>query len=88
MKQCLIITNNYVTKFDEIMSKMEPKEHISSTDDRNNDSGISSGTADSDSDSADEKSDDITIQIAKIDALLEKINDENQKTKEIAGTIR
>ena len=74
--------NNYVTKFDEIMSKMEPKEHISSTDDRNTDSGISSGTADSDADSVDEKFDDITTQIAKIDGLLLKRNDENQKTKE------
>lgn len=60
------------------MSKMERKENITNTDD----SGISSGTADSDADSADEKSDDVSTQIAKIDALLVKINDENQKTKE------
>ena len=58
----------------------------SRSEDSNNDSGISdgsSGATDSDGESADEKVDkNVTNQIAKIDALLAKINNETKKSHE------
>ena len=61
------------------------------TKDSNNDSGISdgsSGTTDSDTDSASEKvEENVTNQIAKIDALLAKIDFENKKSQEAINAL-